>query len=129
MPFRDGTILRAAIAGALTGVAGRFGLAPAAVPAMADAVVETVGRDPRIANAVNAEHPAQSRVVLGSSLALLGGLFTGAADLYAMARSGAFDPDRAGASLAIVLGAAYALYGRLRGGLAPLFWRLGRGRS
>jgi len=123
MPIGDGTLLRAAIGGALTGVAGKFGIPTAAIPAITDATVTRVQSDPKLQNATNQEHPVQSRVVVGSTLALVGGAFLGAAQLVEMFRSGSIDVEMAGGALAAILGAGFALYGRLRSGLAPLFTR------
>lgn len=123
MPIGDGTLLRAAVSGAVQGMAGQFGVAPAQAPTFANAVADKVASDPKVANALNKEHPVQSRVVVGSTLALIGGGFVGLAQLVAMFTTGDFDIELAGAAIAAILGAAYSLYGRLRSGLAPLFSR------
>lgn len=119
----DGSILRAAIGGALQGVAGQFGIRPSSLPALTNAVAAQMAKDPAVANQMSTEHPAKSRVVVGSTLALIGGGFLGAAQLVAMFKTGTIDVELAGGALAAILGAAFSLYGRLRTGLVPLFTR------
>lgn len=95
------------------------------LPAVVHVAKQAASNDPTVVNAMNGEKPHQSRVVMGSLLALIGGGFMGAAQLYAMFEAGSFDPEMAGASLAAILGAGWALYGRLKSGLKPLFSRKG----
>jgi hypothetical protein len=124
MPLGDGTLLRAAIGGALAGVAARAGVAPAAVPVLADAVVQKVAADPQLANALNQEPLRQSGVVWGSSAG-----FLGSAAVLVLAF--AIGPERVPQELlypALVgaLGSLFALIRRI-GSFAPLslfgLWR------
>lgn len=78
----------------------------------------TVIADPVVKNQMNAESPIQSRVVVGSTVSL-GGV---AVVLLTQFVPG-YDWATVIAAIPIVWGAAYALYGRLASGLAPLFHR------
>jgi hypothetical protein len=76
----------------------------------------TAAVKPIVTNATNSEPLYQSRVFLGSLAAVL----VSAGDLLAMFAAGDFDAGRAAPSIATLLGAGFALYGRLCGGLKPL---------
>lgn len=71
---------------------------------------------------MNAERPIQSRVVVGSSMGVIGAM-----TVIVMQVSGnpflQYDWDIMGPALLIAWGAVYALYGRLKTGLKPLFTR------
>jgi hypothetical protein len=72
---------------------------------------------PIVTNATNSEPLWQSRVAIGSVGAVLGAL----ADLASMYSTGDWDQQRVITSLVVVAGAAFALYGRIRGAsLKPL---------
>ncbi|SRR5690606_1218958 len=84
-------------------------------PIVARKVEEAI--KPVVVNATNSEPWFQSRVLLGSFAANLAAI----ADLLAMFASGEFDVGRAAPSIAVILGTAVAIYGRLRGSkLKPL---------
>lgn len=127
LPF-NGLILRAAIGAALNSVAAanpKAGdalktLGPtidSAVAQIANRATDKVLADPVITNQLNGESPVQSRVVLGSSLASFGGV--------AILALQTFLPDYDWATwiatIPVILGGLYALYGRLATGLRPLF--------
>lgn len=76
----------------------------------------TAAVKPIVTNATNAEPLWQSRVAIGSAGAVLGAL----ADLAAMYATGAWEQQRIITDLVVVAGAAFALYGRIKGGLKPL---------
>lgn len=80
--------------------------------------------DPAIQNQMNAEKPYQSRVVVGSSGALLPAI---GYLIWAFSSHGfdlaAYDPSSTFMAVMTVAGAGYALFGRLRSGLKPLFSR------
>ena len=90
MPVGDGTILRAAVGGALKGVAGRFGIPVDAVPAITTAVVTQVQADPKMVNATNQEPLRQSGVMWGGGLTTAAAIAIVAAALagFALWRSG-----------------------------------------
>lgn len=75
--------------------------------------------DPAIKNQMNAESPLQSRVFYGSVASVLGA----AAIVWQQVETRQFDAATLGPAIAILVGAAYALYGRLKTGLKPLFSR------
>lgn len=87
-------------------------------------IVERVVGDPVLRNEMNAESPAQSRVVWGSVVAALGVVVPLAARIFGFDISGDQVVELVGAIVTLG-GAGYALYGRLRSGLRPLF--AGRG--
>lgn len=77
----------------------------------------TAAVKPIVANATNSEPLYQSRVAIGSVGAVLGA----AADLAAMYASNSWEQQRIITDLVVLAGAAFALYGRIRGGsLKPL---------
>lgn len=97
-----------------------------AVP-VAKAVIEALGKDPQFVNATNSERPIQSRVVLGSSATIVGALGI-LVPIAAQAVGIKVDTPRVVEVLSAVLvlwGPCYALYGRLKSGLKPLFSRKG----
>lgn len=83
--------------------------------------VEAILANPVVKNEVNAEQPIQSRVVVGSTVALIGAFFTSGGLLIEMYRSRNFDVNLISVQLATMWGSGYALYGRLTTGLKPLF--------
>lgn len=83
-------------------------------------IVDRVVTDPVVKNEMNAESPAQSRVVWGSVIAALGVIVPLAARVFGFDIS-ADQIVEVGGALLTLAGAAYALYGRLKSGLKPLF--------
>jgi hypothetical protein len=89
---------------------------------------EEIVKDPRVANELNAEKPYQSRVAVGSTASAVGVLVpAGVQVLNALGFDIAADQTEYAIqviSAAITLwGAGYALYGRFKSGLKPLFSR------
>ena len=83
-------------------------------------IVDQVTADPVVKNEMNAEQPYQSRVAWGSVIAALGVLIPLVANVFG------YDVDQAriveiGSALVTIGGAGYALYGRFKSGLKPLF--------
>lgn len=101
---------------------GAGAIQQAEVPALIEAALSRAKADPVIQNEVNAENPLRSRVVTGSSASLL----MAGALLLDQWNNGTFNltDQETLISLGIVLTAAYALYGRLRSGLAPMWTRI-----
>lgn len=96
------------------------------VEAVAPAIEQIARQNPEIKNNLNLEKPVQSRVVVGSTIALIASLFTAIAQLLGMFQDfdlTTFDFAMAGALLGAIWGSGYALYGRLASGLKPLFSR------
>jgi hypothetical protein len=120
-----GTVLTGAIEAAVTGAIGAKATKPDAVnaDAVAAEVVKRLGQNQLVVNEVSAEKPIQSRVVVGSTIALIGAFFTAAGSLWAMVKSGDVNIELASVQIATMWGAGYALYGRLASGLTPLFSR------
>lgn len=88
----------------------------------AEKIERAVAAEPRAVNELSAEKPYQSRVVVGSVVSALGIVVPTLAKLFG------YDVDgkalvEFGSAVVTLWGAGYALYGRLRGGLAPLFSR------
>lgn len=97
-----------------------------AVP-VATAIIEALGQDPQFRNATNSERPIQSRVVVGSSTAIIGALGI-LVPIAAQAIGVQITTPRVVEVISAVLvlwGPIYALYGRLASGLRPLFSRKG----
>ena len=93
----------------------------------AEKVVAQVTADPVVKNEMNAEKPIQSRVGVGGASGFIGGL-----GILVPIIAGWFGydirPDRVveiGFAVLAVWGPAYALYGRFKSGLKPLFSRKG----
>ena len=83
-------------------------------------IVDQVTADPVVKNEMNAEQPYQSRVAWGSVIAALGVLVPVVANILGYEVSG----DRVieiGSAIITLGGAGYALYGRFKSGLKPLF--------
>lgn len=91
-------------------------------PQAIEAVAKEIAADPVLKNELNAEAPYQSRVAIGSVIAALGVVIPPLAGLLGWKVDGnaivAF-----GSSIVTLAGAGYALYGRFRSGLKPLFER------
>lgn len=68
----NGALLRAALGGAISGVAGQFGVPTARVPDLAETLAQKIAADPKVQNALNQEPLHQSGVVWGSSLGAVG---------------------------------------------------------
>ena len=88
--------------------------------AVAEKVVAQVTTDPVVKNEMNAEPWWQSRVAIGSIVAALGVVAPPVLSLFGVNVSA----DRIveiGTALVTLGGALFALYGRLRSGLKPLF--------
>lgn len=113
-------------------------IAPEDAPRVTVAVANEMAKDPKLVNAMNAEPAYQSRVVVGSSAAIVGQFVPAVAipQLVYTANlllPAAWDISQAttdymvtvASALIVTWGAGYALYGRLRSGLDPLFarWR------
>lgn len=114
-------VLGTAIEGAVRGALDRGG--PLDAGAIARDATARCQADPVAINELNAEAPHQSRVVVGSTVSLVATIVVAGAHLYDMWQSGTVDVTLATAELAAIWGAAFALYGRLKGGLRPLFTR------
>lgn len=87
--------------------------------ANAEKVAAQVTRDlaPVVTNATNSEPLYQSRVAIGASVPILAAI----TDLATMYASGEWDMQRVITDLVVLAGAAFALYGRIRGAnLKPL---------
>lgn len=115
-----GSILGGLLTDALT---GNSNLPAKVVTKVVKEVVAKASDDPVIMNQMNMEAPHQSRVVVGSTIGMVGGLFVATGHLFDMYQTGNFDIEMAFAEVTIIWGFAYALYGRLANGLKPLFSR------
>lgn len=123
--------------GAVVGVAAK-----AVVPVVLKKIIEGVAgyaasqqvehiakHSPEVVNELNAEAPYQSRVVVGSSAAALGVIVRASVEVLNALGFVNIDGEtteyviEVGAAAITLWGAGYALYGRLRTGLKPLFWR------
>jgi hypothetical protein len=95
-------------------------------PLVAKAVREKVENDPVVRNEMNQEKPYQSRVAVGSTAAAVGVLVPAAVqvlnalgfEITGATTDYAIEVISAGITL---WGAGYALYGRFKKGLKPLF--------
>lgn len=85
-------------------------------------VENRVKHDPVLQNELNAEPAYQSRVVIGSIVSALGVVVPVIARLFGFDVDGNYIVEF-GSALITLWGAGYALYGRLRNGLKPLFNR------
>lgn len=98
-------------------------------PVVTQIVTDSVKSDPQLANALNAESPLQSRVGWGGTATLLIAIGVIMRMTFPLDQTwqhiltGTFEWDIFGSQLAIIGGAAFALYGRFKTGLKPLFWR------
>lgn len=113
-----GMILGNVIEGALRGAFAQPGsINPSTIAAE---TVRRVGKDPVVVNQMNAEPAYKSRVVVGSGAALAAAI---GAVLVQVATNEFpnYDWTVLGPALATVFGTGYALYGRLKSGLKPLF--------
>ena len=104
------------------GEAAKKTIAPTVTAAIVEDVVATVTADPVIRNEMNAESPMQSRVMWGSTVAALGVLAPIGLGLVGVDVSSERVVEIAGAVVTLA-GASYAMYGRLKSGLKPLFSR------
>lgn len=117
-------LIEGAITGAIEGVAGKTligRIGATAAKAIAQTATETVVKDPVLRNQVNAEPAYKSRVVVGTTIGLVGMVFVSAGHLIEMWQTGDIDIPMASAEIAAIWGASFALYGRLKSGLKPLF--------
>jgi hypothetical protein len=85
-----------------------------------DAVANEIAADPVLRNELNGEAPYQSRVALGSVIAALGVVIPPAAALIGWTVKGNAIVEFL-SSVVTLAGAGYALYGRFKSGLRPLF--------
>ena len=83
-------------------------------------IVDEVLEDQRVVNEISAERPWQSRVAWGSVVAALGVVAPVVARLFGYDLSGEQIVEF-GSALVTLAGAAYALSGRFKSGLKPLF--------
>lgn len=86
----------------------------------ADDILAEVSADPKIINEVNAEKPWQSRVAWGSVVAALGVVVPIMAQVLGYDISGDRVVEVLSAFMTLA-GAGFALYGRFKSGLKPLF--------
>lgn len=99
-------------------------MTPVQAEASAKDIVEALKNDPTVTNATNGEPWWQSRVAWGSVFAALGVLLPPALGLFGVTLTA----DRIveiGGALITLAGAGYALWGRFKSGLKPLFTRKG----
>lgn len=121
------TILAPAAISMVTALVKRKVIGPQDAKEAEQAISSEIQVNPVLKNELNMEHPVQSRVVWGSTTAGLAGTLGALAVIIdAIQRRDFSNLVLLGTSIATVLGAAYSLYGRLRGGLAPLFARFKR---
>lgn len=88
-------------------------------------IVDQVTADPVVKNELNAEAPYQSRVGVGGATGFIGGLGV-LVPIVAGWLGYDIQPDRIveiGFAILAVWGPSYALYGRFKAGLKPLFSR------
>lgn len=91
-----------------------------ASPQAIEAVAKEIAADPVLKNELNAEAPYQSRVAIGSVVAALGVVIPPLAGLFGWTIDGHAVVEFI-ASVVTLAGAGYALYGRFKSGLRPLF--------
>lgn len=113
-----GNILGGIIEGTLSGVLNGGKVDPGKI---ATEVTRQVVTNPVLINQMNAEPPIQSRVVVGTTVGMIGAFFVAGDHLWSMWQSGNVDVAVATAELATLWGLGFALYGRLKNGLKPLF--------
>jgi hypothetical protein len=85
-------------------------------------MARAIANDPVLKNEVNAEQPYQSRVAVGSVVAALGVVLPPLAALLGWTIDGS-SIVAFGSGMVTLAGAGYALYGRFKSGLKPLFAR------
>ena len=121
IPILAGSIAKAAtkILAERLGDGGKT-VAPIVTTAIVNDLVTTVTGDPVVKNEMNAEAPWQSRVAVGSVVSALGVLVPIGLGLFGVDVSADRVVEISGAVVTLV-GAGYALYGRFRSGLKPLF--------
>jgi hypothetical protein len=105
---------------ALTAASRALDKARPPTPQAIEAVAKEIAADPVLRNELNAEAPYQSRVAVGSVVAALGVVIPPLAGLLGWSVDGSAIVAFL-SSLVTLAGAAYALYGRFRTGLKPLF--------
>jgi len=88
--------------------------------ATADKIEAAVAADPVAVNELSAESPYQSRVAVGSVVSALGIVIPMIAKILGYDVDGSYIVE-VGAAVVTLWGAGYALYGRFRIGLAPLW--------
>lgn len=81
-----------------------------------------IAADPVLKNELNAEAPYQSRVAIGSVVAALGVVAPPLLKLVGIDVAGS-EIVEYGSAIMTLWGAGYALYGRFKSGLKPLFSR------
>lgn len=111
MPLGDGHILIGAVRGAVEAAL------PGQSTPVIDRIINKVATDPVVQNVTNTEAPVQSRTTLGA----IGVILMDLGSIWAMLKSGTFDPLVFSTQMAAIVGALYVLYGRWWPGLAPLF--------
>lgn len=94
-------------------------LQPSVAANVAEDIVNELTKDPVAVNAMNMEPVTQSRVVQGAAGATLLGTVTAVAIIWDQIQRRDFNPTILGPAIATVLGASWALYGRLRKRLKP----------
>lgn len=93
----------------------------AVIPQLVERAIEEVAKDPKVQNATNAENPLRSRVVAGS----VGSIVLAATMLIGDINAGTLDLTNAEtlAAIGVLATAGYALWGRLKSGLKPMWSR------
>lgn len=120
-----GKLIEAGVGAAVKRAAAKSNvpLEPRDADQVAVEVATEMAKDPNMVNQMNAEPLTQSRVVIGSSSATLFGFVSATMIIWDQARRRDFDPTTLGPAIAVILGAGYALYGRLAKNLPPLWNR------
>lgn len=116
------TILAGAIEGAVRGAVQQATGSTSGTDTIAKDVVKRLEQNPAVVNQVNAEAPYQSRVVVGTTAAALAIIIPQVLKPFGID----VDAGQVGEvlqSVIVLWGVGYALYGRLKGGLKPLFSR------
>lgn len=110
------SIIGQAVAGAVAGGLKQ----PSTVPNVIKTVTDSLAANPVVVNQMNAEKPVQSRVVVGSSVGGVAALGIVLSEIGTKTFPN-YDWAVLLPALTILWGVGYALYGRLRSGLKPLF--------
>lgn len=96
-------------------------IAKEVIPAISDAVVDAIGKDPAVQNEMNAERPIQSRTGVGGSMAFIASLGI-VLQQVGSNKFPNYDFEVLLPALAGVWGGAFTVYGRFKSGLKPLSW-------
>lgn len=86
---------------------------------IAERLEKVAVQQPQVVNNLNLEGPLQS----GTTLGMAGALLTSAGALYALIRSGNYDPAVMGPLVTAILASVFGLWRRWGKGLKPLFSR------